>query len=666
MPRLEPGGPGLAVSPDHAWLAVAFGGKLTVIDTATREERAEIDLPFAGDTDLMLSSERLLAFVRMESATACLAYTLPTLEPVTSMELIGQAVPLAMVNERVLVVGKSGELPRIVGLAAKTLLIDPIALHEPVQFAAEAPEDRLLVGARDQLECWDPLRRRAMFRLHLPLVRPKLGGFSSKRRQLWIVSDSAAGPLEVYRFSDGRLQARAELGKRVVAVDGHADSPRLVLAARDTDKPAELVQFDLALGERFPVPLEGVATAYCVVDGKKPVLVVARDGGEIEYVALPRATPLEEAPPRPGHKRADDSSSGGPSSPLADRLAGWRNRLANEKPGEKLSETDAARARLADPPRQREEARRREEPRPVRPPMVLAPRQPPREAPPREVINKDAGPTEPTLEMTTPREERVPATVSTWGTGWRDALCAWALAALDSPGHAAPPPPVDEARTLGLAVARLGLSAHAARGLALLYGQWLLGEGDRGVPLIKLAQVIGGGDELSDDAAGAREGGVDDGDGWVEALGSGTLGQAQALTIAGGRARLREAVANFLDGRAARVKILQPAADATFVAVSSSHRVASRGGTLSTADAQALAQKLGRAIAVVRPGARATVESQLDEARIHQALPLLLSAADAESWADLVDLVDLAGGQVVLVADDEQAPEALRELTLLE
>src|SRR5437899_6071023 len=182
MPRLEPGGPGLAVSPDHAWLAVAHDGKLTLIDTNTRETRATRALPAGAQVDVYLSARAAYVFVRMEGSTGCYIHALPSLEPITSMELIGQAVPLGGVADRVLVVGPSGEMPRILALVGNNLSADPIPLREPVLFAAEAPENGLLVGARDQIECWDPLRRRALFRLHLPVTAPKLGGFASRRR----------------------------------------------------------------------------------------------------------------------------------------------------------------------------------------------------------------------------------------------------------------------------------------------------------------------------------------------------------------------------------------------------------------------------------------------------------------------------------------------------
>jgi hypothetical protein len=624
MPRIEPGGPGLAVSPDHAWLAVAHAGKLRLIDTGTRETVAEVEPSFSGETDLCLSQQHLFAFVRMEDSTACLVYTLPALAPVTSMELMGAARPMAMVQERILVAGMDGQQPRILGLGGRVLTIDSIGLPEPVLFAAEAPDDRLLVSARDQLECWDPMRRRALSRLHLPIARPKLGGFSSRRRQLWLVSASASGPLEVFRFSDGRVLARAELGKRVVAVDGHPESPRLVVAAREDGQPVELVQFDLALGERNTVAVEGVPASFCVVDGSHPVLIVARADGAVEFVGLPRATPLEEAEPRPA-KRAADPASSEPERPL-----GWRNRLANEKPGEskpaseERTAMEAARARLAN------QTRRPAEPKPAPrgSSAVIAPRAP---RPPEPV--------------------RAPVSVApaaVMGGSWRDALCAWATAALDNPAHAAPPPSGDST-PLARAVSRLELSYGASRGLALLYGQWLLGDGERGISLVALAQLM----SIEDDP-------LEEGAGWLEALGRDTLGAGRLVRIRGGRARLRRFASRFLDGHGPRVRIVWPPEGATPTTLAGSQRVPSRGGELSPDDAVLLAQKLGRALAVVPPGPRAQVEPALAEARLHDAVPLVLGADESDSWAELT------GEQLVLVADDEGAPALLRQLPLLE
>jgi hypothetical protein len=603
MPRLEPGGPGLVVSPDHAWIAVASNGKLSLIDAASRETRATAELPAGGETDLYASAKHLFAFVRMEAATGCVIYALPSLEPVTSMELIGMATPIGGVQDRVLVVGLNGEMPRILALVGKNLTADPIALREPVLFAAEAPDQSLLVAARDQIECWDPVRRRALFRLHLPVSNPRMGGFASRRRQLWVVTASAAGPLEVYRFSDGRLQARAELGKRVVAVDGHPESPRLVVAARAEGKPAELVQFDLALGERNAVKMEGTAASFCVADGHKPVLVVGRSDGSIDYVALPRATPLDD----PRRSQPPPKTEG-----LSDRLAGWRDRLAGEKP----DGMEAARARLADPPRRREESK------PARPTPVVRRE----EAPP---LRREAEP---------PRRDPEPAgapLVITTG-GWRSSLCAWASATLDSPGQAAPPP-ADEQSTLARAIAHLELGPAAARALSLLYGQWLLGDGEKGVAAATLAQA-------SDD----------DGDegGWREALLGGDLGRSRLCRIRGGRVCLRKFAARFLDGRPTRLKLVPAPLDGKAVAIAASHRVSGE-----PEDPSLLAHKLGRAVALIRSGPK--VEAQLAEARLLEVLPVVLGAEDAERWAPLV------ATQVVVCAFDEDAP-LLRELPTLE
>jgi hypothetical protein len=617
MPRLLPGGPGLGVSPDHAWLIIAHEGKLTVVDTATRKELRSVELPFSGETDLVVTAQkRLLAFVRLESSTALCAFTLPQLEPMTTMEMIGRAHPLATMAEQVFVVGEAGDLPRVVMLTAKVLNADPIGVREPVQLGAAAPDDCLLVAARDQIECWDPLRRRAMYRLNLPVQKPKFAGFSSRRRLLWIASEGPLGPLEVFRFSDGRLQARAELGKRILGVDGHPESPRLVVGARAEGKPPELTQFDLAVGERYPITVEGEAAAFAVVDGHKPVLVVGRAGGAIDWVALPRSTPLEE--PEPKKRAADPQSPTGPHA-LADKLASWRNRFA----GDAKSERREVRADV-----------RRDPPRPTARPERAA-EEPAREEPAREETRG-----------ATPPVEHLPIGV----TGWRDALCAWAQAALDARGHAAAAPPIDEATPLGLAIARLHLQAGSARGLALLYGHWLLGEGARGLSALALAQVIGAdGDEPGDEGA------------WPDALGRGPLARTGVARGRRGRVRLVAVAGRFLDGHAPRIQLVAAPAGAQPTELGASAVVALDRAELDS-HAEGLAKQLGRAVALVALDGldggreRRRVAAGLVEARLHGALPLLFGGRDPASWVDLLE------GDPALVAVDGEVPDELAEL----
>src|SRR5438270_13358548 len=92
---------------------------------------------------------------------------------------------------RALVTNESLEQPRIVTVTS-VLVVEPIGLHQPLIFAAAAPEERLLVASRardQQLECWDPIARRALFRLNLPLMaRAQFAGFAHRRRLLWIAA----------------------------------------------------------------------------------------------------------------------------------------------------------------------------------------------------------------------------------------------------------------------------------------------------------------------------------------------------------------------------------------------------------------------------------------------------------------------------------------------
>src|SRR5438067_13818137 len=119
MPRLLAGGPGLAVSPDHALLAVVGSGRLTLHDAATREESAATHVP-AAESDVIFVSTggalRLLAFVRREAVTEVRSFATPTLEPSGQLELEDAVRPLAVVGERVLCTAEAGERSRLVAV----------------------------------------------------------------------------------------------------------------------------------------------------------------------------------------------------------------------------------------------------------------------------------------------------------------------------------------------------------------------------------------------------------------------------------------------------------------------------------------------------------------------------------------------------------------------
>jgi hypothetical protein len=233
--RLSPGVPELVASEDHAYVAMA-GAELTLLDAATRATLSVVPLGTGAHVGFL--GPRLLSLLPGEGRTLVSAYALPSLELVAQLELDGRLVPLAFTSSRALVTTESLEHPRVVGVTTK-IIVDPIPMREPLVLGTTAPEERLLVASRvreAQLECWDPLMRRALFRLNLPLMpRAHAAGFAARRRLLWIASAGQEGVLEVYRFSDGRLQARVDLGAPIVSATGHPESPRLVVATRTGD-----------------------------------------------------------------------------------------------------------------------------------------------------------------------------------------------------------------------------------------------------------------------------------------------------------------------------------------------------------------------------------------------------------------------------------------------
>ena len=229
--RLSPGAPDLVASVDGAYVACA-GETLTLYSQSTRAEVASTSLDAPADV-AFLGADRLLAVVPGDGRTQLNGYALPSLELVATLELEDRLHILAAVGTRALVATESLEQPRVVAVTTK-ILVETMPLREPLLLATAAPEDRLLAASRTrdaQLECWDPYLRRALFRLNLPLLpRAQLAGFAARRRLLWIAAAGPTGTLEVFRFSDGRLQARVDLGALIVGAAGHPDSPRLVVA----------------------------------------------------------------------------------------------------------------------------------------------------------------------------------------------------------------------------------------------------------------------------------------------------------------------------------------------------------------------------------------------------------------------------------------------------
>ena len=578
--RVQPGASDLVASLDGAFVACA-DNRLALYDTTARALVAEA--PLDGEAEIgFVGADRLLALVAGDGRTLLVGYALPSLEPLAQLELEGRLKPLAFVGGRALIATESLEQPRVVAITSK-ILVESIPLREPIMLATAAPEDRLLVASRTrdaQLECWDPLVRRALFRLNLPLAaQPLQAGFAARRRLLWIASGGAQGLIEVYRFSDGRLQSRVELGAPFAGAAGHPESPRLVVATRARDgSPLQLIELDFQQGERRELSPQTAPPAFCVVEGAAPALVLS-DGATLSWMPLSPAMPTDSRAPLAAATMAQPTpvklSTRAPHPRISDPRD-WRARLGT---------SDAGSAVLAS--------------------LATAPSP----APP---IAEPAAPPGP---ATDDAEEEL---------HWRDQLCDWSEKLIGAPRRLWPTPPWPSHSTLAVLAARLALDERATRALALLYGARLLGEGD-GPPAATVARAL--------TAAAPGDDGA-----WDEALGRGLLGQLGLARARRGRLRLSAAAARFLDGAPPHVTILGGGAnDADLPA--GCRRIDGGGEPLATIGAR-LADRFGYDVALLPidgDAPRGRLAARLVEARLHGAWPLIDTAADPTGWLDALD-----------------------------
>lgn len=374
MPRVLSDGPALATSPDGTLVAVLDRGRLTLVDVAARNEVAEAILPITGSVDLGFADRpaRLVTVTRTDGATHVHAFAVPSLEPIAMLEIPAPLKTLAFVGERLLLIGGEGEgeSARLVTLTRRSLVADVIALRGPVLVAAAAPEERLLVESRGQLEFWDVALKRALFRLNLPLP-PALAaiGFAGKGRLLWVATSSPHGHFEVFRFSDGRRQLQIDLGAPIIAVEGSTATNRILIAQRaEEGAPVTLAQIDLGAREQQALEVPALVGGFAMVEGESPVVVVAATGAPLTFVSLSRATgaarivslaaaPVGSVPiDEPAAGRVAAQPSGGApadataaeaekqGASAADRFAAWRSRLHGARaggPGDAV-ETDMA------------------------------------------------------------------------------------------------------------------------------------------------------------------------------------------------------------------------------------------------------------------------------------------------------------------------------------
>jgi len=289
----------------------------------------------------------------------------------------------------------------------------------------------------------------------------------------------------VSRVSDGRTLA-IELPGPPGAIASHAMSAWLVV---DVDGAPYAVntalrscaRVELPAGERALVPAP--AGAYAIVDAGDRLLRVAIGSDAATETVLDTAVPVAGSEPPP--PVVPDEPPPRPRRP-------WQR-------------GEIERARTAAPDDVEVED---EEPPPPPPP--------PPDPPPR----LRARPVAPASVRATSRRD-------TERVDWRDTLWRWSRRVL---GGAPDEPLPDDDSPLAQLAERAGLSIAARRVLALLYADWLAGNGDRGVAAATLAEVAGPA-------------------GWAEGLATGRLAELGWVTSDVGRCVLGRDVGAVLDGR---------------------------------------------------------------------------------------------------------------------
>jgi hypothetical protein len=406
--------------------------------------------------------------------------------------------------------------------------------------------------------------------------------------------------LEVFRFSDGRLQARVELGAPIVGAVGDPESPRLIVATRSGSEAPLLTELDFQGGERRELTPPVTPRAMAVVEGAAPSLVLV-DGGTPTWMALRHAAVPEPIVPTTALPARGD----GQAQPRVTESADWRNKL-----------------------------KRGGEPTPPRPAA----------APATTATATTATATTMTATATTATAEAKPVEEIEPATHWRDALADWAEKVLATPRRELPAPSLPDEATLAMASARMTLDAPAALALTLVYGARLVGHGE-GVAAATVARALTAAGASGDDA-------------WAEALGRGLLGRLGLVRAQDGRLRASVAAARFLDGAPPRFAIL----GGTPSDVDLPEGNVRLDGAVAPLDelGRELARRYGYDVALLKIADRdpaRQLRSLLVEARLHGAWPVVDVIIKAARWAHVLD-----DGPTVIVARGEELPARVQAM----
>jgi hypothetical protein len=615
-----------------------------------------------------------------ERCNRLVLYMPPSLEAVARHDLDAPMRIAAVTGSRLVLVSLDGKAVSFVRVAGRALAAQPIDTGSPVEFVVGLERNQVLFSLLRKLESWDAVSGRPLQRVQLPLPPPpRIVG--PAHGHLWLIRPGGQDIL-VVRLSDGRpfhhavgvpiddviYHASSPLlvlvtARGLVRLQCYAHSlmvidapwqPGMQLGQLVVGEDISLLGIAERDEEPWRIPIGGAgapaATPEAAEPGGEPMVTAADKLRAMRERSAPEPSAVPERPQR-GLRLDLGERTGGVRLDLGERTGGAPRFDFGDRPprsdGADVTQTaelgatgeTGDRAEHSD----RFDAGYRPE-RPERPEHGAAgdigqrTRSSEHAAtgqighraehgdrldagrPPERSDRFDAGyrsdraerpdVSEPAMAPTSaavPTEIVAASAASSSGAvaprhggprrgaTWRDVLAGYGGALVS--GAAAELPAVAAAPDieLGRLALRLALPDAARRALAALYSAYLIGEPM--VPLARLAQALGD---------------------WTEVLGQGELAALVMLRRRGGKAGLRGAVCNVLDGATPRG--IRLVGDDAAVLRPGAARLA-REGRSDEAIESVLVGQLGR-IAVI-DGAPA---SALLEARLHGATAVALAA----------------------------------------
>lgn len=590
MIRVAPGGPAIAIANNQSEFAVLDGGLIRFYSSSSGELLGEIEVALGEGELRYVGVDRLVAVIRTGDHTWVALIRRSDRTVLSRAELTGPQRLVVGFSERIILLDPAAERPRLGSIAADSIGFEPLQVRTPLRFACVTPEEEFLLAARDEILRWDPVHKRAVARLHLP-IDPQItrAGFATRHRQLWMVRGDR---LRVFRFSDGRPQGELRAGGKIEEVTFEPASSRIVLLVQAGEQRL-LEQIDLGTSEVLPLgPPQHQSIA--VIESTPPWLVGVDAGGE------PVRTPLQppsilgefnvEQPKRPpgdGAMRGD-----------------WRSRLRPKRAGEAAAHepTEEAHDPDTDAPPPEGEEEEADAPAAQPAPRAASIARSERGA---ALVPERGRTAPPRVERALPPAaalDRLSALVGPLGRHPMAELARYARSVLG--GETQRPPSVSASRVLHVE-RRFGLSKSAATLCQLLYGVRLLGDPDGGIAPVDALRAFA---PKSDSEVEAT---------WEEVVAAGDLGRRRLCELERGRLRLSETVARFLDGQPTRLRILDGEAELDEPPEPAYYRL---DGTDLEALGASLAGALGAPVALLAGG---DLRAQLVEARLHGAVPLV-------------------------------------------